>query len=61
MLSRVNEKKVEELTVRELEELLEQKKGNVTIAELLKERDRLRLEIRRIDDHSSSDLTLPGA
>ena len=50
MLSRVNEKKSAELTVRELEELLERKKGNVTIAELLKERDRLRLEIRRIDD-----------
>ena len=50
MLSRVNEKKIDELTVRELEELLQRKKGNVTIAELMKERDRLRLEIRRIDD-----------
>ena len=50
MLSRVNEKKIDDLTVRELEELLQRKKGNVTIAELMKERDRLRLEIRRIDD-----------
>jgi len=50
MLSRVNEKKLDELTVRELEDLLQQKKSNVTIAELMKERDRMRLELRRIDD-----------
>ncbi len=50
MLSRIKEKKIEELTVRELEELLHQKKSNKTIAELLKERDLLRLELRRLED-----------
>ncbi len=50
MLSRIKEKKIEELTVRELEELLHQKKSNKTIAALLKERDLLRLELRRLED-----------
>ena len=50
MLSRIKEKKIEELTVRELEELLRQKKSNKTIADLLKERDLMRLELRRIED-----------
>jgi hypothetical protein len=50
MLSRIKEKKIEELTVRELEDLLHQKKSNKTIAALLKERDLLRLELRRLED-----------
>lgn len=50
MFSKVTEKNIQDLTVRELEELLERKKGNETIADLLKQRDHLRLELRRVED-----------
>ena len=50
MFSKVTEKNIQDLTVRELEELLERKKGNETIAELIRQRDHLRLELQRIED-----------
>jgi hypothetical protein len=50
MLSKIPERFLESLTVRDLEELLERKKKNSQLRDLLRERDRLRLEIRRIDD-----------
>ena len=50
MFSKVTEKNIQDLTVRELEELLERKKGNETIAELIKQRDHLRLELQRVED-----------
>jgi hypothetical protein len=50
MVSHVARKLIDSLTIRELEELLELKKKNTQISDLLKERDRLRLELRRIED-----------
>lgn len=41
---------LESLTVRDLEDLLEQKKKNTQLADLLRERERLRLELRKIED-----------
>jgi uncharacterized protein YdcH (DUF465 family) len=54
MLAKTPQKYFESLTVRELEDLLELKKKNQTLADLLKERDRLRLELRRIEDSIES-------
>ena len=42
MLSKIPQKYFEQLTVRELEDLLERKRKNPTLAELMRERDRLR-------------------
>jgi uncharacterized protein YdcH (DUF465 family) len=50
MISNIPNRMLESLTVRELEELLALKKNNVQLSDLLRERDRLRLEIRRIED-----------
>ena len=50
MVSHVARKLIDSLTIRELEELLELKKKNTQISDLLRERDRLRLELRRIED-----------
>ena len=50
MFSNVTEKNIQDLTVRELEELLERKKGNETIAELIRQRDHLRRELRQVED-----------
>ena len=50
MLPDVSKRLLESLTVKELEELLELKKKNVKLTDLLKERDRLRLELRRVED-----------
>ncbi len=50
MLARVPKSLLEDLTVRDLEHLLELKKKETGLAELLRERDRLRLELRRIED-----------
>jgi hypothetical protein len=41
---------VDSLTIREIEELLELKKKNTQVSDLVRERDRLRLELRRIED-----------
>ncbi len=50
MLANVPRSVLEELTVRDLEQLLEWKKRNTSIGDLLRERDRLRLELRRVED-----------
>lgn len=50
MLSKIPNSILEELTVQDLEQLLELKKQNVQLGDLLRERERLRLELRRIED-----------
>jgi hypothetical protein len=50
MLSNLPRKALESLTIKELESLLELKKKDSRLEDLLKERDRLRLELRRIED-----------
>ncbi len=50
MLSKVPKTVIEELTIRDLEQLLEIKKKNAELGELLRERDRLRLELRTVED-----------
>ena len=51
MLSKIPEQYLESLTVRDLEELLERKmKSNSQLSDLMRERDHLRLELRRVED-----------
>ncbi len=50
MLARVPKSLLEDLTVRDLEHLLELKKKETGLADLLRDRDRLRLELRRVED-----------
>ena len=50
MLAKVPKSVLEGLTVRELEHLLELKKTETGLGELLRERDRMRLELRRVED-----------
>jgi hypothetical protein len=50
MISNLPRRLLESLSVKELEELLELKKKNTQLADLLRERDHLRLELRRIED-----------
>ena len=50
MLSNVPRRLLDSLTIKDLEDLLELKKKNTQLSDLLKERDRLRLELRRIED-----------
>lgn len=50
MQSNVSRKLLESLTIKDLEDLLELKKKNTQLSDLLKERDRLRLELRRVED-----------
>ena len=50
MVSKVPREYLESLTVRELEDLLERKKLSRPLADLLKERERLRLELRRLEN-----------
>jgi uncharacterized protein YdcH (DUF465 family) len=50
MISNIPNRMLENLTVRELEDLLALKRNNTKLSDLLKERDRLRLETRRIED-----------
>jgi len=38
------------LTLRDLEDLIELKRKNNALSELMRERDRLRLELKRIED-----------
>jgi len=54
MISNSPRNLLESLTVKELEELLALKRKNTQIGDLLKERDRLRLELRRIEDSIES-------
>ena len=50
MQSKIPEQYFDRLTIRDLEELLERKKKNESLADLLRERDRLRLELKTLDD-----------
>lgn len=50
MVSLVPRSLLDSLTVRELEDLLDLKRRNTQVADLLRERDRLRLELRRVED-----------
>jgi len=54
MLSRIPDHYLESLSVRDLEELLERKKNVPQLSELMRERDQLRLELRRIEDRIAS-------
>lgn len=50
MKSNLPQEVLQSLTVRELEELLELKRKDLRLADLLRERDRLRWELRRLED-----------
>lgn len=50
MLSKIPQRLIDSLTLRDLEDLMELKKKNNAISELMRERDRLRLELKRIED-----------
>ena len=50
MVANLPRKLLDSLSVKDLEDLLELKKTNTQLSDLLKERDRLRLELRRIED-----------
>src|SRR2546422_5704940 len=50
MLSKIPQKFVDSLTLRDLEDLIELKRKNNALSELMRERDRLRLELKRIED-----------
>ncbi len=50
MFSKIPQKYIDHLTLRDLEDLIELKKRNGEISELLRERERLRLELKRIED-----------
>jgi uncharacterized protein YdcH (DUF465 family) len=50
MISNLPRKVLESLTIKDLEALLELKKKDARLEDLLKERDRLRLELRRLED-----------
>ncbi len=50
MLSKIPQKIIDSLTLRDLEDLIELKRKNNAISDLLRERDRLRLELKRIED-----------
>ena len=54
MLSNLPKKWLDSLTIKDLEELLELKKKNTQLADLLRDRDRLRLELRRVEDSIDS-------
>ncbi|MBN1444356.1 MAG: hypothetical protein JXA90_16715 [Planctomycetes bacterium] len=66
MISKLSTNVLEQLTIRELEELLERKKRSQGLSELLRQRDQLRLELRRLDDaidaiERSEELASPGS
>ncbi len=50
MLSKIPQKVIDSLTVRDLEDLIELKRKNNAVSDLMRERDRLRLELKRIED-----------
>jgi len=51
MLSKIPQKVIESLTIRDLEDLIELKrKRSSAISDLMRDRDRLRLELKRIED-----------
>lgn len=50
MFSKIPQKYVDSLTLRDLEDLIEYKKRNGALTDLVRDRDRLRLELKRVDD-----------
>lgn len=50
MFSKFPHKSLESLTLRELEDLIELKRRNNAVGDLVRERDRLRLELKRVED-----------
>lgn len=50
MFSKIPQKYIDTLTIRDLEDIIEIKKRNGALSDLVRERDRLRLEIKRIED-----------
>jgi hypothetical protein len=50
MVSKIPQKYVDLLTIRDLEDLIELKRRNGAVSDLMRERDRLRLELKRIED-----------
>ena len=50
MLSNLPRKLLDSLTLRDLEDLLEQKRKNTQLVDLIRERERLRLELRKVED-----------
>lgn len=54
LASKIHSDFLNELTVRDLEQLLELKKKDTKVSDLLRERDRLRLELRHVEDQIES-------
>src|SRR5206468_9313374 len=54
MLSKIPQKFLDSLTLRDLEDLIEIKRKNNAISDLMRERDRLRLELKRVEDSIES-------
>ena len=54
LASKIHRDFLNELTVRDLEQLLELKKKDTKVSDLLRERDRLRLELRHVEDQIES-------
>ncbi len=50
MLSKIPQKLIDTLTLRDLEDLIELKRKDNSLHELMRERDRLRLELKRVED-----------
>ena len=50
MFSKIPQKYIDTLTIRDLEDIIEVKKRNGSVNELARERDRLRLELKRVED-----------
>jgi hypothetical protein len=50
MQSKISLKLIETLTIRDLEDLIEVKRKNNAITDLVRDRDRLRLELKRVED-----------
>ena len=50
MFSKIPQKYIDNLTIRDLEDIIELKKRNGSVIELTRDRDRLRLELKRVED-----------
>ncbi len=50
MFSKIPQKYIDVLTIRDLEDIIEIKKRNGALADLIRERDRLRLDLKRVED-----------
>lgn len=61
MLSNIPRRVLDSLTIKDLETLLELKKKDTRLQDLLRDRDRLRLELRRVEDSIEALERLDGA